>query len=36
MVRDVLARHSGSQAQAAAELGITRQALWAKKRRLLS
>ena len=36
MVREVLARHSGSQAQAAAELGITRQALWAKKRRLLS
>jgi DNA-binding NtrC family response regulator len=36
MVREVLARHAGSQAQAAAELGITRQALWAKKRRLLS
>jgi DNA-binding protein Fis len=31
----VIARHSGCQARAAAALGITRQALWAKKRRLL-
>jgi DNA-binding NtrC family response regulator len=35
MLRDVIARHSGCQARAAAALGITRQALWAKKRRLL-
>jgi two-component system NtrC family response regulator len=34
MVTQVIARHSGSVARAAAELGITRQALWAKKRRL--
>jgi len=36
ILRDVLARHPGRQALAAAELGITRQALWAKKRRLLT
>ena len=34
MVREALARHEGRQARAAAELGITRQALWAKLRRL--
>ncbi len=34
MVREALARHPGRQAQAAAELGITRQSLWAKRRRL--
>jgi DNA-binding NtrC family response regulator len=34
MVRDALARHDGCPARAAAELGITRQALWAKRRRL--
>jgi DNA-binding NtrC family response regulator len=34
MVREALARHAGRQAPAAAELGITRQALWAKRRRL--
>jgi DNA-binding NtrC family response regulator len=34
MVRDALARHAGRPALAAAELGITRQALWAKRRRL--
>jgi Nif-specific regulatory protein len=34
MVREALARHPGRQAHAAAELGITRQALWAKRRRL--
>ncbi len=34
MVREALARHAGRQASAAAELGITRQALWAKRRRL--
>jgi DNA-binding NtrC family response regulator len=34
MVREALARHPGRSARAAAELGITRQALWAKRRRL--
>ena len=34
LVRDALERHGGVQARAAAELGITRQALWAKIRRL--
>ena len=34
MVREALARHPGQSARAAAELGITRQALWAKRRRL--
>jgi len=34
MVREALARHAGHPALAAAELGITRQALWAKRRRL--
>ena len=34
MVREALARHPGRQARAARELGITRQALWAKRRRL--
>ena len=34
MVREALARHPGQCARAAAELGITRQALWAKRRRL--
>ena len=34
MVREALARHAGRQAPAAAELGITRQALWSKRRRL--
>jgi two-component system NtrC family response regulator len=36
MVREVLARHAGRPAQAAAELGITRQSLWAKRRKLLA
>ena len=30
LVREALARHAGRPAPAAAELGITRQALWAK------
>ncbi len=34
LLRETLARHAGRQASAAAELGITRQALWAKRRRL--
>jgi transcriptional regulator of acetoin/glycerol metabolism len=34
MLKDALARHDGRPARAAAELGITRQALWAKLRRL--
>jgi len=34
LVREALARHGGRHARAAAELGITRQALWAKCRRL--
>jgi DNA-binding NtrC family response regulator len=34
MLRDALARHQGRPARAAAELGISRQALWAKRRRL--
>jgi DNA-binding NtrC family response regulator len=34
MLREALERHAGRQARAAAELGITRQALWAKLRRL--
>ncbi len=34
MVREALARHPGRSSRAAAELGITRQALWAKRRRL--
>jgi DNA-binding NtrC family response regulator len=34
LVRDALARHDGILARAAAELGITRQSLWAKVRRL--
>jgi two-component system NtrC family response regulator len=34
LVRDALERHGGILARAAAELGITRQALWAKVRRL--
>jgi DNA-binding NtrC family response regulator len=34
LVRDALERHGGIVARAAAELGITRQSLWAKVRRL--
>jgi DNA-binding NtrC family response regulator len=34
LVRGALERHGGILARAAAELGITRQALWAKVRRL--
>ncbi|HSD65281.1 MAG TPA: sigma 54-interacting transcriptional regulator, partial [Vicinamibacteria bacterium] len=34
LVRDALERHRGILSQAAAELGISRQALWAKVRRL--
>jgi two-component system NtrC family response regulator len=34
MLREALARHDGRPTRAAAELGITRQALWAKLRRL--
>ena len=34
MVKQALERHAGRRALAAAELGITRQALWAKQRRL--
>jgi two-component system, NtrC family, response regulator len=33
LVQDALARHAGVVSRAAAELGITRQALWAKLRR---
>ena len=34
LVQDALERHDGILARAAAELGITRQALWLKVRRL--
>ena len=34
LVQDALQRHGGINSRAAAELGITRQALWAKVRRL--
>jgi transcriptional regulator of acetoin/glycerol metabolism len=34
MLVSMLEKHEGRQARAAAELGITRQALWAKLRRL--
>ena len=34
LVQGALERHGGILARAAAELGITRQALWAKVRRL--
>jgi transcriptional regulator with PAS, ATPase and Fis domain len=34
LVRGALERHRGILARAAAELGITRQSLWAKVRRL--